>query len=116
MVGSTFQHWLDDAAPRAEDDVDNLEKLSAAIPKVSEGLEIVSSRVGFRCASKDRLPIIGRVPDQKGLYVSIAHGSHGLLSGLMGSEMLAADICGEEQILPSSVARGLGISRFARKV
>lgn len=114
VVGSTFQHWIDSPELRPEDNEDNLRKLAEVFPDLAEGLEVVAARAGFRCAAKDRFPIIGAVPGQDGLYVSIAHGSHGILSGLMGGEILAAILCGEPQNIPRSLERGLSLSRFIK--
>jgi tRNA 5-methylaminomethyl-2-thiouridine biosynthesis bifunctional protein len=112
VIGSTFQHWIDDDSLRPEDDADNIKKLATVVPCLAEGLEIIGARAAFRCAAKDRVPIIGAVGGHEGLFITAAHGSHGILSGLMGAEFIAAKICGEGQILPQSVERFLSPSRF----
>ena len=74
--------------------------------------KIIGARVGFRCASKDRVPIIGRVPQANNLYVSVAHGSHGLTCAVMGAEILAAQMTGEVQAVPRNVLSYVDPKRF----
>lgn len=114
VIGSTFQHWLEDASPRTADDEDNLEKLASVAPHLIEDIKVTGARVGFRCAAKDRLPVIGAVSGYKGLYVSAAHGSHGILSGIMGAEILATEICGDGAILPQSALKTISPQRFSK--
>lgn len=113
VVGSTFQPWLHDAGVREEDHADVLDKLSHVVDGFDPvGARIVGARVGFRCASKDRVAVIGRVPQSSGLYVSVAHGSHGLTSAVMGAEIIAAQMTGEVQPVPRNVYRYVDAHRF----
>lgn len=116
VIGSTFQHWIDNDALRPEDDADNISKLMAIAPQLAEGLEVIGARAAFRCAAKDRVPVIGQIAGYEGLYVSTAHGSHGILSSLLGAEFLAARICGEPNILPREVEALLSPNRFFRSL
>lgn len=128
-VGSTYGQQSADA--------ENLGKLQQFAP-LYEGAEVVGNWSGVRAATPDRLPVIGPVPDfrgygaqyrgvrtgikpqampqapayQEGLYVSIAHGSRGLLSGVMAGEYLASLLCGEVSGLPADVAHALHPGRF----
>ena len=115
FLGSTFQKWMEDEKLRVEDDEDNLSKLKAVAPHLAENLEVIGGRASFRCAANDRAPVIGQIHDAENLYISTAHGSHGILSSLMGAEFLAAKICGEPQILPQSTEKYLSPSRFKKK-
>ncbi len=112
VIGSTFQYWIDDAAVSDADDVENLEKLAEYLPQVAEGLQVIGSRAAFRCAAKDRLPVIGEVAGYKGLYLSTGHASHGLLSAVMAAEMVVVKLCGLPQILPRSVDMLLSSGRL----
>lgn len=113
VVGSTFQPWLDDPELREDDHEDVLRKLSAVVGAFDgDAASVVGGRTGFRCAAKDRVPVIGAVPEQEGLYLSVAHGSHGLTTALQGAEILAAQICGEIAPVPQNVGRYLSPSRF----
>ncbi len=112
VIGSTFQYWVDDVAVLDADDIENLEKLAEYLPQVAEGLRVIGSRAAFRCAAKDRLPVIGEVAGYKGLYLSTGHASHGLLSAVMAAEMVVVKLCGLPQILPRSVDMLLSSGRL----
>lgn len=112
ILGSTFQTWIDDPALRPEDDLDNIDKLKAVAPHIAEGLSVTGGRASFRSAAKDRAPVIGPIHGVENLYISTAHGSHGILSSIMGAEYLTSKIMGDAQILPRSVERFLSPSRF----
>jgi glycine/D-amino acid oxidase-like deaminating enzyme len=46
--------------------------------------------VSFRTSTHDRIPYIGAVdPRYPGLFVTVGHGSRGLLSSMVGGELLA---------------------------
>lgn len=112
VVGSTFQHWLHDESLRDEDHQDVIKKLGEVVSFSVDEIEILGGRASFRCASKDRVPIIGSIPETHGLYISAAHGSHGLLSAQMAADILVADMMGEPQILPRSVLKHISPARF----
>lgn len=110
-VGATFSRGDTDPTTRGEDHEQNRAQLEAIAPEWAQQMDWqdIQARVSFRCATPDRLPMIGPVPDPvgwpkhpsqlgdwaaespvvKGLYVSIGHGSRGLMSTLLGGELLA---------------------------
>jgi tRNA 5-methylaminomethyl-2-thiouridine biosynthesis bifunctional protein len=112
ILGSTFQTWITDPALRPEDDIDNIAKLEQVAPHMAEGLTIIGGRASFRSAAKDRAPVIGQIHGVENLYTSTAHGSHGILSSVMGAEFLTSKIMGDAHIFPKSVERFLSPSRF----
>ncbi|MBL8641455.1 MAG: FAD-dependent 5-carboxymethylaminomethyl-2-thiouridine(34) oxidoreductase MnmC [Alphaproteobacteria bacterium] len=112
ILGSTFQTWIDDASLRPEDDIDNIDKLKLVVPSLAKDLTVSGGRASFRSAAKDRAPVIGQIHGVENLYISTAHGSHGLLSSIMGAEFLTSRILGDAHILPRSVERFLSPSRF----
>lgn len=88
MVGSTFQRWLDHRDIIDEDDQDNLNKLRSMIPSLAdENFEITAHRASLRTAAKDHFPVIGHLQDH--IYISTAHGSHGIISSLAGAHLIA---------------------------
>ncbi len=120
----------------AEDEARMREKLRAVLPQ-AEALATAGGRVAYRSATRDYLPIIGGVPDMDfyrrhyqdlchgraaadyptahylpGLYVSIGHGSRGLVSCPMAAELLAAQLNAEPLPLPQPVLRALHPARF----
>lgn len=115
VVGSTFQHWLHDRALRDEDHRDVLEKMVAATNIQDSDFALWGGRAAFRCAAKDRVPIIGQIDaGMDGLHISAAHGSHGLLSAQMGAMIIAADMFHDGQIVPRSVSARLSPQRFSK--
>ncbi|NCT40560.1 MAG: FAD-dependent 5-carboxymethylaminomethyl-2-thiouridine(34) oxidoreductase MnmC [Alphaproteobacteria bacterium] len=110
MVGATFQRWLDHDEVLAQDDVDNLENLYAAIPAFDRDLDVIRSWAGVRCASRDHFPVVGQLRD--GAYISSAHGSYGILSSIIAADVLVAMIDNKPQTLSHEVIAALCPSRF----
>lgn len=115
VVGSTFQKWLDDTAPRSEDDEDNLAKLSAYIDDIIP-LDIMGHRAALRCASRDRFPIVGRLQEgDDTVLATSAHGSHGILSSLAAAHVLADIVRGGPYSLSKKTLQSLAPQRFATR-
>lgn len=113
VVGSTFQHWLDTPELREEDHQYVLEKLAECVDGVSiDTVNVTGGRVGFRCAAKDRRPVVGVLDSENGLYVSVAHGSHGLVSAPVAADYIAAQIYGDIVPAPRCVLKLLAPERF----
>jgi tRNA 5-methylaminomethyl-2-thiouridine biosynthesis bifunctional protein len=110
-TGSTFQRWLahDDILP--EDDRDNIDKFIAAVPSLAGEYEVTYRRAALRVTSPDHFPIIGQWDER--IFVTTAHGSHGILSSLMGAHIIAAMITGSEQVVSKRVINRLDPHRFA---
>lgn len=112
VTGATFQPWLENVGVRDEDNAANLDKLAAAVPALA-GMKAQGGRAALRTASKDRFPVIGNMAP--GRYISTAHGSHGILSSLMGAHLLADMIRGGPVCLPCHTVKALEPGRFARR-
>ncbi|OIN86775.1 MAG: hypothetical protein AUJ12_03930 [Alphaproteobacteria bacterium CG1_02_46_17] len=112
VVGSTFQSWLDDLSIREEDHADVLSKLSSVVEGFDGAADICDARAAFRCSAKDRVPVIGAMPEYHGLYVSVAHGSHGLTSSVLAAEIIAAQMMGESSPVPRNVITNVSAQRF----
>lgn len=138
--GASFQRGADTGEPSATEHAANLARVAALLPDFDAcGIpaEALAGRVGLRCASRDRLPIAGRVPDPgmfrlrfatlrenarrpiaqpgawlPGLALSIAHGSRGLTSAPLCAELVAAELSGEPLPVTTRVARALSPARF----
>ena len=89
-LGSTFQRWLDHSDIIPEDDISNISKLCDAVPSLAGDYEVVGHRAAVRTTSNDHFPVFGQLAE--GLYVSTAHGSHGILSSLQAAIFLADQI------------------------
>lgn len=91
-VGATFQRWLDHSDTLPEDDRDNLSKMTASVPGLHGNYSVIAQRAGVRCTTDTHTPIIERVSGTDNVYVSLAHGSHGILTSLMAAYLIADDI------------------------
>lgn len=114
-----------------------LKSLAKIYPGVFYENDYYDSWVGFRTVSKDRVPIVGAVPDEaffnkeyadirhgnikktyspasylNGLYVSAAHGSRGFTSSFISAEIIAAQMAGEPSPVNKRVRDYLNPSRF----
>jgi tRNA 5-methylaminomethyl-2-thiouridine biosynthesis bifunctional protein len=117
IVGSTFQKWRDDTTLDAQDDTDNLQKLAAHAPDYVRALTITGARAALRVAAQDRVPVCGQVYDREGaaqenLYISAAHGSHGLLSSLGAAMVITAEICKQQPAFYNETLTSLSPERF----
>ncbi|WP_164549045.1 bifunctional tRNA (5-methylaminomethyl-2-thiouridine)(34)-methyltransferase MnmD/FAD-dependent 5-carboxymethylaminomethyl-2-thiouridine(34) oxidoreductase MnmC [Amphritea opalescens] len=124
----------------------NLTKITNMAPDLGDALtqyhvnHPLSGRVGFRCASPDKLPIVGPAPvydgfikdyarlrhDAKsvietvpqhypGLFVNLAHGSKGLISCPISGEVIAAMLENEPLPLEKELIDKLIPARFIIK-
>jgi tRNA 5-methylaminomethyl-2-thiouridine biosynthesis bifunctional protein len=138
-MGATFELDDDDPQVRTDSHQFNLHKLEQALqlnlPEPNWGS--LNGRVGFRCASPDYLPMVGPIPIRErvledfaflrknakqksamgtefypGLYLNTAHGSRGLTSTPLASELLASQINGEASPLERELVQALSPTRF----
>lgn len=143
-MGSTFNLNCVDTECRESDHKTNIEHISQLVPSFAEALQLenftlseADGRVGFRCTSRDYLPLVGPIPDRDtflkeyahlrkdakyrfmtpgtylpGLYLSVGHGSKGLTSCPLSGELLASYICREPLPFASALVHALNPSRF----
>jgi tRNA 5-methylaminomethyl-2-thiouridine biosynthesis bifunctional protein len=114
LVGATYEHDDDDTAPRAASDLANLARLEAILPGAGERLvgEAVSGRASLRATLPDRLPIVGAVSGQAGLYVAAGYASRGVVwAGVLG-EALADQLTGQPLPLEAELMRAIAPGRF----
>ncbi|MBL4828227.1 MAG: bifunctional tRNA (5-methylaminomethyl-2-thiouridine)(34)-methyltransferase MnmD/FAD-dependent 5-carboxymethylaminomethyl-2-thiouridine(34) oxidoreductase MnmC [Spongiibacteraceae bacterium] len=140
-IGATFDIADNDTSERASDHQRNLNKLYQAIPSLQTHNKIdpstISGRASLRCTTPDHLPLVGQLPDypqflndyarlrkdanwpmakpgcyHHGLYINIGHGSRGLSSTPLCSEVLAAMIDSEAPALPRHLLKALNPARF----
>lgn len=109
-IGATFQRWLDHTDILDEDDVYNVEKLSGFFPELAGGLEVVGHRGSLRTTAPDHFPVIGHVRDH--IYVSSAHGSHGVISSIGGAQLLVDMIMKQDVGLSEETVEALCPRRF----
>jgi tRNA 5-methylaminomethyl-2-thiouridine biosynthesis bifunctional protein len=120
-----------------KDSLSLIESLNNLYPDIFKEDDYCDAWVGFRTMSKDRVPIVGAIPDEvffndeyadichgkvnknyqpaqylKGLYVSAAHGSRGFTSSFLSAEIIVSLIEGEPVPTSRRVLNYLNPSRF----
>ncbi|MDP7143182.1 MAG: bifunctional tRNA (5-methylaminomethyl-2-thiouridine)(34)-methyltransferase MnmD/FAD-dependent 5-carboxymethylaminomethyl-2-thiouridine(34) oxidoreductase MnmC [Alphaproteobacteria bacterium] len=127
VIGATFDKSRHDCLTTPEDDQENIARLAEHFPAFADGLEVTGARASLRTTSQDHFPVVGRVPDYTrwengdegdvdGLYLSVAHGSHGLVSTIAGAHLVADMICDMPRSLPQGAMAQLDPARFLRRV
>ncbi len=109
-IGATFQRWLDHSDIIDEDDGDNLDKLFNAIPSLKDDYKLAGHRAAVRTTSKDHFPVVG--PLNKSVYVSAAHGSHGILSTLLSAKILTNSLLSQRNVVYESMLKSTNPKRF----
>lgn len=138
-LGASFDLHSTEPATRSQDHDSNLKKIG----RLSSGLgplQVARSddgRVGFRCATRDYLPIVGPIPQKElmqqrfaayrrnaktrvdqtgvywsGLYAHLGHGSRGLTYAPLTAEVLACQITGAALPIPTEQMLHLHPARF----
>lgn len=138
-LGASFDLHCNDAKIRDQDHHSNLEKIGRLSPGIGP-LQVAGTddgRVGFRCATRDYLPIVGPVPQREimqqrfavlrrnaktqvdqpgaywsGLYVHLGLGSRGLTYAPLTAEILACQITGTNLPVATEQALHLHPARF----
>ncbi|MCK4833969.1 MAG: bifunctional tRNA (5-methylaminomethyl-2-thiouridine)(34)-methyltransferase MnmD/FAD-dependent 5-carboxymethylaminomethyl-2-thiouridine(34) oxidoreductase MnmC [Gammaproteobacteria bacterium] len=136
-LGATYVRNCDRLDVCHEDNRKLLESLNKLYPDLFKEDDYSDAWVGFRTTSKDRVPIVGAVPDESyfneeyadirhgsaaktylaarhldGLYISAAHGSRGFTSSFLSAEIIASQIAGEPLPVDKKVMDYLSPSRF----
>ena len=116
LVGATYENDDDDTAPRTASDMANLARLEAILPGAGEHLAAaeVKGRASLRATLPDRLPIMGAVSGQPGLFVAAGYASRGVVwAGLLGEAL--ADLLTQQPLpLEAELMRAMSPQRFTR--
>lgn len=116
LVGATYEHDDDDTAPRTTSDMANLARLEAILPGAGKhlGAGEVKGRASLRATLPDRLPIVGAVSGQPGLFVAAGYASRGVVwAGLLGEAL--ADLMTQQPLpLEAELMRAIRPERFTR--
>lgn len=119
LIGATYDRDDLSLEPIIRDQVDNFERLENLVPDISKRLKaefergLVKNWVGIRCATTDRLPVVGEV--LPGLWLCTAMASRGLTFAPLCAELLAAQCEGEELPLNPRLVRALNPLRYRKK-
>jgi tRNA 5-methylaminomethyl-2-thiouridine biosynthesis bifunctional protein len=141
-LGATFDNNDCSTELRSDDHRRNLTSLQQSITQLGEGFkqlnpEQLKGRAGLRCSSPDYLPLAGPVHQQQhflidyaqltknahsdivnagryypDLYVNVGHGSRGLTSTPLCSELIASMINREPAPLARTILQALNPARF----
>jgi tRNA 5-methylaminomethyl-2-thiouridine biosynthesis bifunctional protein len=94
----------------------NLDRLEAILPGVRACIPVdeLSGRASLRATMPDRLPLLGAVAGQTGLYVAAGYASRGMVwAGLLG-EALADQITGQPCPLEAELMQAIAPDRYSR--
>ena len=136
--GASFTHHAQGREPSEAEHQGNIERLQAIFPQ-ADALDVkqLGGRVSYRCATPDRMPMLGPLHDAPsfrecfarlhlggtmqrfatadvlpGLWLNVGHGARGLVwAGLLG-EALACMISGEDVPLSQDLVHALHPARF----
>ncbi|MCB1681385.1 MAG: FAD-dependent 5-carboxymethylaminomethyl-2-thiouridine(34) oxidoreductase MnmC [Rhodospirillales bacterium] len=112
-LGSTFQRWLDHSEIIGQDDLDNILRLYEYVPALQGEYAVSGQRAAVRTTSPDHFPIVGALDEARKIYISTAHGSHGILSSLRAAQYLAALLSGRgEAAFSEGLKERLSPGRF----
>ena len=133
LFGASSTSDDEDSCVRESDHLANLERLGRLCPLGQPfPMAALQGRVGWRCSSTDRLPVIGAVPldepagpgrreqprwipRQAGLFVCIGLGSRGISWSALGGSLLASWITGAPAPVPADLIDALDPARFVTR-
>ena len=109
VVGATYEEGSTDDLAREEDHRANLERLKNLLPDFAATVDAarVGGRAGIRTVGPDRLPLVGAIPGNEGLFGLLGLGSRGLVYAPLCAELLACGIEGEPLPIERDLAAGL---------
>lgn len=96
-----------------------VQQISARLSAALGAQPPLHQRTGTRCITPDRMPIVGRVSTAgegsllPGLFINVAHGSHGLTRTPLCAALLASMLNGTPPPLPNALAELLSPQRFS---
>ena len=101
------------AEPRHASTLENLERLKRLIPGWAPDALTTVDRVGFRSVCRDRMPLVGALSSEDGLYCVMGMGSRGLIWSSMAAELIAAQLSGIPLPLEKDLIRAISPGRFS---
>jgi tRNA 5-methylaminomethyl-2-thiouridine biosynthesis bifunctional protein len=119
LVGASYDRDNLSLETNIRDQVENFERLENLVPDIAEQLKpcfergLVKNWVGIRCASTDRLPVVGEIA--QGLWICTAMASRGLTFAPLCAELLAVQCQGEDLPLNPRLAKALNVQRYMKK-
>ena len=128
LSGSTYEHDALETDISPQSMQVNCDRLAQLLPACAALLHTeaqsnrLSTWVGTRCTTRDRMPAVGevRLPDQTnliknlGLYTLTGMGSRGLSFAALCADYLAGQIMGEPSSLPSALQKAIHPARLQK--
>ena len=117
ILGATYEHDDEDTAPRVASDLANLARLESILPGAGGHFleDGVSGRASLRATLPDRLPMVGAVDGQPGLFVAAGYASRGVVwAGLLG-EALADQMTQQPWPLETGLMQAIAPGRFTAR-
>lgn len=112
-IGSTFERNATVPNITDEDHQRNTEKINSYLGAGSKNsYEVVDGWAGIRTATKDRFPIVGKIPSQENTYISLAFGSHGIVGSLQAGHILADLLRENTHCLQFEMKKNIHYQRF----
>jgi tRNA 5-methylaminomethyl-2-thiouridine biosynthesis bifunctional protein len=114
-LGASFNEGMLEEGARVEDHAANLRHLERMLPGFGTGVAPTSleGRVAFRAMSADRLPVLGELPSEPGLYACLALGSRGMTWAALAAEIVASRVDGDPMPVERDLLAALDAGRFA---
>ncbi|MBV8832607.1 MAG: FAD-dependent oxidoreductase [Acidobacteriaceae bacterium] len=101
LIGSSRQFGVEDSAVEASMLSRMLARAVEYMPRLAE-LSAIRSWTGFRAATPDKLPFIGRHAELDGVYLATGHEGLGISTSLATAKLLADEILGRASVIPRS--------------
>jgi D-hydroxyproline dehydrogenase subunit beta len=99
LIGSSRQYGADDSRVDPHILERMLLRAREYMPKLA-GLSAIRVWTGFRPATPDNLPYIGRSPEQENLYLATGHEGLGITTSLGTAKLLVDQILGRPSAIP----------------
>jgi len=115
-TGATFQPWENTTDVNSKDHERNIDTLTKSLSFINkDDVEITEGWAGLRTATKDRFPVVGKIPSKENMFVSLAFGSHGLVGALQSAHILVDLLRGKPYCLQFETKKALEFQRFENR-
>ena len=116
-LGASFNEGMPEESARVEDHAANLRRLERMLPGFGAGVapESLDGRVAFRAMSVDRLPVLGELPAEPGLFACLALASRGMTWAALAAETVASRIDGDPMPVERDLLAALDAGRFEKR-
>ena len=99
LIGSSRQYGTEDSAVEPQMLAAMLRRAVEYMPGIGK-LSAIRSWTGFRAATPDKLPLIGRCPGYKNVYLATGHEGLGITTSLATARLLTDCVMGRESAIP----------------